>query len=128
MNVAFVGCGYVADFYMATLPNHPELQLTGVFDREKERAKRFAAFHGLHQYPSLEALLGDDRVSMVVNLTNPGSHFEVSWQALQHGKHVYSEKPLATVMGRTARPAAGVGTLQCPRGECADPLEGVAGG
>jgi len=96
MRVAFIGCGYVADYYVATLANHPELELVGVFDRDVGRATRFASSHQLRRYAGAEELLGDPGVEMVVNLTNPRRHFEVSRAALTAGKHVYTEKPLAT--------------------------------
>jgi predicted dehydrogenase len=96
MRIAIVGCGYVADFYVTTLPNHPELELTGVTDRDEDRADRFAAHHKAHRYRDLGELLADDRVQIVVNLTNPRNHYEVSKAALEAGKHVYTEKPLAT--------------------------------
>lgn len=96
--VAFVGCGYVADFYARTLAAHANLELVGVTDRDRDRAARFSRHHGVHAYPSLEGALDDARVSIVVNLTNPGSHFEVSRAALEAGRHVYSEKPLALEM------------------------------
>ena len=95
MRIAFVGCGYVADLYMATLRRHPELELVGVHDRDPVRQARFSAYHGLSSWPTLEALLADERVEMVLNLTNPRSHFEVTRACLEAGKHVYSEKPLA---------------------------------
>jgi len=98
MRFAIVGCGYVADFYLRTLRNHPELELTGVFDRDAARAERFAAFHRLRRYRAFAELLADGRVDLVANLTNPGSHFAVSLAALEAGKHVYSEKPLATAL------------------------------
>jgi predicted dehydrogenase len=96
MDVALVGCGYVADFYMRTFPNHPDLRVAGVWDTNAARLSRFAAHHSLRAYTSYEELLADSAVRIVVNLTNPRSHAEVSRQALQAGKHVYSEKPLAT--------------------------------
>jgi predicted dehydrogenase len=95
MRIAFVGCGYVADLYMATLRRHAELELVGVFDRDPVRQARFSAHHGVSSWPSLDALLADDRVEAVLNLTNPRSHFEVTRACLEAGKHVYSEKPLA---------------------------------
>jgi predicted dehydrogenase len=95
MRIAFVGCGYVADFYMTTVANYPELELLGVFDRVQAHARRFAKFHRVPVYPSYEAILADPRVDLVVNLTNPDSHYEVTKRALEAGKHVYSEKPLA---------------------------------
>jgi len=96
MKVAIVGCGFVADFYLNTLTQHPQLQLTGVMDRIPERAQKLSAFYSIPTYESLDSLLADTEVDIVVNLTNPRSHYEVSKMALNAGKHVYSEKPLAT--------------------------------
>lgn len=93
--IAFIGCGYVADFYMATLANHPHLTLRGVHDADRERSRRFAQHHGVRPYASLDELLADDSVSVAVNLTNPRSHYEISRRCLEAGKHVYSEKPFA---------------------------------
>jgi predicted dehydrogenase len=93
--IAFVGTGFVADYYMTTLVNHPGLRLAGVFDRAPAELRRFASFYKVSAYPSLDALLDDPAVEIVANLTNPESHYEVSRRALEKGKHVYSEKPLA---------------------------------
>ncbi len=95
MNIAIIGCGYVAEQYLATLPHHPELQLVGAFDRDAGRLAAFARITGTRAYQSLEALLDDAAVELVLNLTNPRSHFAVNRACLDAGKHVYSEKPLA---------------------------------
>ncbi len=95
MKIAMVGVGFVADYYMTTLPNHPELTLSGVFDRDEKRLGDFAAFHKVARYPGLDALLADRDVGLILNLTDPHSHYAVSSAALAAGKHVYSEKPLA---------------------------------
>lgn len=95
MRIGVVGCGYVADMYLALLANHPTLELGGITDRDGERAKRLAARYKARDYGSYESLLADD-VQIVVNLTNPRDHYSVSRPALEAGKHVYSEKPLAT--------------------------------
>jgi predicted dehydrogenase len=95
MRIAIVGCGFVADYYVKTLANHPELELVGVMDRDLGRASKFGAYHSVSVYGSLEELLADNRVEIVLNLTNPRSHFSVSLASLEAGKHVYSEKPLA---------------------------------
>ena len=95
MNIAIVGCGFVADYYLATIPGHPELKLVGVADRDADRAARFAALYSMPKYDSLDDLRNDSRVEMVLNLTNPRNHYEVSRACLEAGKHVYSEKPLA---------------------------------
>jgi predicted dehydrogenase len=95
MRIAIVGCGFVADYYMKTLPGHPELQVTGVYDRSRRRCAQFASHHNVPTHGSLEEVLADARADIVLNLTNPRSHYEVSRACLLGGKHVYSEKPLA---------------------------------
>src|SRR5690349_20130096 len=98
MRLALVGCGYVADYYLATLANHPGLELAGVHDRDPDRAERFARHHRARKYASFDEILSDRVVDLVVNLTNPASLFAVSSAALLAGKHVYTEKPLATAL------------------------------
>jgi predicted dehydrogenase len=98
VKLAIVGCGYVADFYLRTLAFHPELELVAVCDRDPARAKTVADRYGARCYDDLDALLGDRDVQLVVNLTNPSSHYEVSRTCLDAGRHVYSEKPLAMTL------------------------------
>ena len=98
MNLAIVGCGFVADYYLATATLHPELVIVGIHDRVAERAAALGAAYGLPVYPTLHDVCKDARVEMVLNLTNPRSHYEVSKAGLLAGKHVYSEKPLAMTM------------------------------
>lgn len=95
MRLGFVGCGYVADYYIITLKNHPQLKLMGVFDSDQTRQKAFSDFHQAPQYNSLAEMLADEQIDIIVNLTNPHSHYAVSQAALAANKHVYSEKPLA---------------------------------
>ena len=97
VSIAIVGAGYVADMYLQTLPAH-DIQLAGVYDRDPARLAAFCAHHRVTAFPSLDALLADVRVGMVVNLTNPREHYAVSRAALEAGRHVYSEKPLATTL------------------------------
>ena len=95
MNLAIIGCGFVADYYLATLPLHPELRVLGLMDVIEERAKLLSGSYGIHRYNTLPDALGDDRVDLVLNLTSVVSHYEVSRAALLAGKHVYTEKPMA---------------------------------
>ncbi|MGO4737722.1 Gfo/Idh/MocA family protein [Bosea sp. 2KB_26] len=95
MKIALIGTGFVADYYMTTLANHRGLQLAGVYDRSPDRLRAFCAFYGTKPYEGLEAVLADPQVDIVVNLTTPESHYEITRQALAAGKHVYCEKPLA---------------------------------
>ena len=61
MNIAIVGCGFVADYYLVTMPGHPNLKLIGVTDQDPDRATRFANFYKLHKFASLDDLLSDQR-------------------------------------------------------------------
>jgi len=95
MRIAFVGCGYVADFYIKTLSYHPEVELVGVYDHNPQRLANFSNFYSVDTYQSFDSLINDNRVDIVINLTNPANHYEVSKASLMAGKHVYTEKPLA---------------------------------
>jgi predicted dehydrogenase len=95
VGVVIVGCGNIAPFYCNPFPQHPVLRLKGVLDREVIRSAAFAAYYSVRQYQSLEEVLNDKTVELVINLTNPHSHFAVSKACLEAGKNVYSEKPLA---------------------------------
>lgn len=98
VKVAIIGGGYVADNYLATVSLHPQIEIAGVWDIDPARLEAFTRHHGLRAYGSMEEVLADEEVRLVVNLTNPRSHWEVSSQAIDAGKHVYSEKPLTTTM------------------------------
>jgi len=95
MKIALVGCGYVADFYMATLRRHPALEVTCACDPNAVRRQAFGAFHGVPTYATLNELLAATDAPLILNLTNPASHYEVSRAILDAGRHVYTEKPLA---------------------------------
>jgi predicted dehydrogenase len=99
---AIVGCGFVADFYMVTRNAYPDLRPIGAWDIVPERLAAFCRRHGVRAYESLEALLSDEAVALVLNLTNPRAHFEVTQRCLQADKHVYSEKPLAMTSDEAA--------------------------
>ena len=94
--VAIIGCGFVADLYMRSLASHPEVTACAAYDRDHARLAAFCAHWGVAPAADLAGLLvtlGTDGV--VLNLTNPGAHYEVNRACLDAGHHVYSEKPLA---------------------------------
>ncbi len=93
MKIAIIGCGYVVDHYLKTLKSHSVLELIGVTDIQLERAEKVAKYYDTTVYKSNKELLADPDVELVVNLTNPESHYDVNKTALLAGKHVYSEKP-----------------------------------
>ncbi len=93
--LAVIGCGRAAVQYAETLRSYPHLQWAAAYDLIPERAQAFAARFGGKTYDSLEDLLADDSIEVVVNLTDPASHRYVTARSLAAGKHVYSESPLA---------------------------------
>ncbi len=95
MKIAIVGCGFVADQYMSTLVHCRELELVAAYDQDAERTASFASFFGVRGSSSLDELLAEPGLELVLNLTNPRSHFEVTSACLRAGKHVYTEKPVA---------------------------------
>lgn len=99
MRIAFVGCGYVFDIYMRSRWAHPELVICGVFDIDIARSAVISKHYGLRVYQSYDDILADPNVEIVVNLTNIGSHYDVTKRALEAGKHVYSEKPITLNLG-----------------------------
>ncbi|HVT96126.1 MAG TPA: Gfo/Idh/MocA family oxidoreductase [Acidobacteriaceae bacterium] len=96
MNIGIIGCGFTADHYLFCLQWHPELKVVGATDRDPERASKFCNLHKVKLYPTLEDMLSDGSIDMVLNLTNSSSHYETSKACLNAGKHLFTEKPLAT--------------------------------
>ena len=95
MRIALVGAGNIADRYAAAIVGADGLELAGATDPVPGRADALVAAHGGIAYPGLDAVLADPAVDTVVNLTSPQAHHQISAAALDAGKHVHSEKPLA---------------------------------
>jgi predicted dehydrogenase len=95
IRIAIVGCGNIADRYADRIKTYAACELVGFSDLDPARAKAFAAKFGGKAYESLEAMLADPTIELVVNLTIHFAHYEVIKQCLNAGKHVHSEKPLA---------------------------------
>ena len=95
LRVAVVGCGNISGAYGETMSAYPSLRIAGATDVQSALGAAFVdRFGGVH-YPSLDDVLDDPAVDAIVNLTFPGVHAEVTAAALEAGKHVHSEKPLA---------------------------------
>lgn len=98
LNVGVVGCGMIADIYLKNITTifSETMQAHGVFDRDKALMGKRAADYGVARcYSSYEEMLADPDIDMVLNLCPPKAHYALNRQALEAGKHVYCEKPLA---------------------------------
>ena len=106
MRVAIIGCGNIAGPYARSLITFPHLELVGTADIEPARAEKLAAEHGVRAYPTVEAALADPALDVAINLTIHHAHYDVTRQALEAGKHVFSEKPLALTFAEAQELAA----------------------
>jgi predicted dehydrogenase len=98
LGVGIVGVGKISEQYLATLPELPNLRLVAVADLNEARAAEVAAEQGVLSMP-VDELIEHADVDVVLNLTIPAAHVAVATQALQAGKHVFGEKPLALEPG-----------------------------
>lgn len=96
LRVAVVGCGNIAGPYGEAMRAHPQIRILGAADIDPARAEAWTRVHGGRAYASLDAVLADPEVEAVVNLTIQTAHVEVVTRCLEAGKHVHSEKPLAS--------------------------------
>src|SRR5207249_3196354 len=95
VRVAIVGCGNISGGYARSLATRPDkIRIADAYDVDQARARAFCETYGGRAYDSLDAVLADDAVELVVNLTSHTMHAGVSLAALLAGKHVHSEKPL----------------------------------
>jgi predicted dehydrogenase len=95
VGVAVVGCGTISDQYLRNLTAFPDLRVLICADLDGERARRQAAAYGVPAAGTVDEALGHPGVELVVNLTIPAAHAEVSAAAAAAGKSVWTEKPLA---------------------------------
>jgi len=93
--IGLVGCGTISTAYLRTLTQASDVRVVAVADLDLARARTQADAFAIPFALSPAALLAHDDVDLVVDLTVPAAHFDVNRAALQAGKMVYSEKPLA---------------------------------
>lgn len=93
VGIGIIGCGNISAAYLKAARNFPVLDIRALADRRLEAAEARGAEFGIPAV-SVEALLADPTIEIVLNLTIPAAHVEVGLQILEAGKHAYSEKPL----------------------------------
>lgn len=95
MNIGIVGCGNVSDIYFQNCRRFEWLKIVACADLDLGRARTKAGQYGVPRWCSTSELLSAPEVEVVLNLTRPATHFEIAMKALEAGKHIYNEKPLA---------------------------------
>lgn len=94
--IGVIGCGVISEIYLKNLTERfSSVRVKACADALAEKSRERAAQYAILSV-SVAELLADSEIEVVLNLTNPQFHAAVTLDALAHGKHVYSEKPLAT--------------------------------
>lgn len=102
VKTAIVGCGAISAPYLSTMINKFKiLDVVGCCDRNPEKAQATAQRFGI-EVLTMEEILADEAIEIVVNLTTPVAHYAVIKQLLEGGKHVYTEKVLAVELEHAA--------------------------
>ncbi len=97
VGIGVIGCGNISSAYLTAAKKFPILDIVALSDANPAAAEGRAAEFGLPAR-SVDAVLSDPAVEIVLNLTVPNAHVEVGLKALAAGKHVYSEKPLGVAL------------------------------
>lgn len=95
VRVGVIGTGHVSGEYFQSCADYPELNVIACADIDQVLARKQADEFGIERAYTTEALLADPDVELVINLTPPAVHTQVTLAALAAGKHVYTEKPFA---------------------------------
>lgn len=94
MKLGIVGCGSISDAYLRGAASSRIVTVKSVTDAIPALAVAKSAAYGVNAV-SLDAMLDDPEIAIIVNITPPQAHAEISRRAIAAGKHVYSEKPFA---------------------------------
>jgi predicted dehydrogenase len=106
LRVGILGCGAISGIYLKNLTGHPAVEVVACADLDASRAQEASASFGIPLACSPADLLALPQVDLVLNLTVPLAHYATSLAALQAGKHVYGEKPLAATVEQGSALAA----------------------
>lgn len=94
--IGIIGCGSVSRMYFPHLKECPHAEIVSACDIIPERAKKRAEEFGVpNQYPHIDAMLAGAPFDLLVNLTDMQEHERLNRQAIEAGRHIWSEKPIA---------------------------------
>jgi predicted dehydrogenase len=128
VSVAIVGCGRIFPVYARGLAQFPaRVRIAWCTDIIAERARDGAALTAAARFGRNEDMLADPDVAVVINLTPPTEHAAVIRSALDAGKHVFTEKPLAITTAEAAPLVALARAKGLALGSAADTFLGSAG-
>lgn len=100
--VGIVGCGDISDAYLSSDGRFESYRIGACSSLDRAQAEEKAAKHGIDAL-AVDELLADPGIDIVVNLTPPDAHADVTLRAIEAGNHVYTEKPIAASVDASER-------------------------
>ena len=97
--VGIIGCGNISSAYLKLAPLFNSIEMRAVADLNMQAAATRAAAFSVRA-ETVEDLLAADDIDIIVNLTIPAAHFDVTQRILEAGKHAYSEKPFVLTLAQ----------------------------
>lgn len=94
VRVGVIGCGAISGAYLGMAKNFPIVEMAACADLDSAKAKAAAEKFGIPKVASVEEVIKDPSIDVILNLTVPKAHVPVAMAALDAGKHTYAEKPL----------------------------------
>jgi predicted dehydrogenase len=95
VKVGLVGCGFISEIYLQNSKIFNSFEIEAVADLIPERSEKRAKEFNISKICATEEIMNDPEIELVLNLTTPDAHYSVAKQAIESGKSVYNEKPLA---------------------------------
>ncbi|RCS21852.1 gfo/Idh/MocA family oxidoreductase [Phyllobacterium salinisoli] len=125
LGLGIIGCGNISSAYLKAMTSFPILDIRGIADLNRSLADQRAAEFNVPAR-DIGELLADPSIELIVNLTVPKAHVAVAMQALEAGKHTYSEKPLGINFTEGKKLAAFAATRDLRIGAAPDTFLGGA--
>ena len=94
--VGLIGCGRISDIYLKNIASFPGLEVVACASLDLAESTAKAKAYGIPRACQPGDIIADPDIDIVLNLTIPAAHYQISRAALEAGKHVYSEKPFVT--------------------------------
>ncbi|MCR6112569.1 Gfo/Idh/MocA family oxidoreductase [Bacillus sp. A301a_S52] len=98
IKAGLVGCGNISSIYLENCHKLDHLTIVACADLNHKKAQAQAANYHIPNVCKTDELLQNHDIELIINLTTPDAHGPVCIRALEAGKHVYTEKPLAVTL------------------------------
>jgi len=126
LGIGVIGCGNISMTYLRNAALFGEVELRACADISADMSTLRAREYGIRAL-DVDALLADPEVDLILNLTIPAVHYDVTLSALSAGKHVFTEKPLATSAADGRKLVAEAKRRALQLGSAPDTFLGAAG-